>query len=79
MRIYRFGNAPKCYPILIEEDNGEVRTATVGLSKVVEHIAKLYENKTGAIRLVYNNGSSVPYKNPDGTISSRWIEITNNI
>lgn len=75
MKIYKFRGNPKCYPILIEEDNGEVRTATVGLTKVVEHIAKQYVNKTGAIRLIYSGGSSIPYKNADGTISDRWIEI----
>ena len=76
MKMYRFAMGGKCFPILIEEDNGEVRTSTVGLQKVVEHIAKQHVTKSGAIRLVYNGGSSVPYKNPDGTISERWIEIT---
>jgi hypothetical protein len=75
MKIYRFKGSPKCYPILIEEDNGELRTATVGLTKVVEHIAKTYINKSGSIRLIYAGGSSIPYKNPDGSISERWAEI----
>ncbi len=77
MKIYKFrGGSPKGYPILIEEDNGEVRTATVGLTKVVEYVAKQYVNRTGAIRLIYAGGSSVPYKDADGKISERWIEIT---
>ena len=75
MKIYRFGNAPKCYQILIEENNGEIRTATVGLTKVTEHIAKVYESKSGVKRIVYANGSSAPYKNEKGVMSERWTEI----
>jgi hypothetical protein len=75
MNLYRFGNNPKFFPILIEEDNGEIRTATVGVSKVVEHIAKKHITPNGSTRLVYAGGSSIPYKNPDGTLSERWTKI----
>ena len=76
MKMYRFGSGNvKCFTILIEEDDGELRTATVGLSKVVEHIAKVYKAKCGSTRLVYANGSSVPYKDANGKMSERWIEI----
>ena len=75
MNLYRFGNNPKFFPILIEEDNGEIRTATVGVSKVVEHIARKHITPNGSTRLVYAGGSSIPYKNPDGTMSERWTKI----
>jgi hypothetical protein len=76
MKIYRLSSGgTKCYTILIEEDDGELRTSTVGLSRVVEHVAKPYVTKSGAIRLIYGGGSSMPYKNSDGTISERWREI----
>ena len=76
MRMYRFNSGgTKCYPILIEEDNGEIRTATVGLQRVIEHVVKPYVTKSGAVRLTYGGGSSMPYKNSDGTISERWREI----
>ena len=79
MKLYRFGNFGKCFPILIEEENGEVRTATVGLTRVVEHIGRQHVTNSGAIRLVYGGGSSIPYKNSDGTINERWVEITNGV
>jgi hypothetical protein len=76
MKVYRFGNEPcVCYQIIIEEDNGEIRTATVGLKTITEYIAEPITFKSGITRLNYGSGSSMPYKNADGTLCEKYIEI----
>lgn len=76
MKVYRFGNfACRCFSIIIEEDNGEIRVSTVGLETVTEYIAKPYYLNNGMVRLIYGDGSSMPYKNADGTISDKYFEI----
>ena len=75
MNLYRFGDNPKFFTLLIEEDNGEMRVTTVGIKNVIEHIAREYVTKDGYIRLTYAGGSSIPYKNPDGTMSNKWTKI----
>ena len=80
MKVYRYddGSNASWYEILIEEDSGERRLALVGLNNIVhEHIAKEVVHKSGIVRLVYGGGSSIPYKNADGTICEKWKEIIN--
>lgn len=75
MKAYRFGEGNFCYDIIIEEDNGEIRVASVGPKTITEHIAKVTKSPTGYQRLVYGSGSSIPYKNQDGTLNERYKRI----
>ena len=75
MKAYRFGEGNFCYDIIIEEDNGEIRVASVGPKAITEHIAKVTKSLLGYQRLVYGSGSSIPYKNQDGTLNERYKRI----
>lgn len=75
MKVYRFGEAKNFYDLIIEEDNGEIRVASVRPKSVTEYIAKVTKSPTGYQRLVYGSGSSIPYKNQDGTLNERYKRI----
>ncbi len=78
MKVYRFGNEGICYNIIIEEDNGEIRVAFVGLKRVEESIAKPTYHKNGIVRLTYGNGSSMPYKGENGKLCEKYTLIYEN-
>ena len=76
MKVYKFGDSEVYYDLVIEEDNGEVRVANVCKDCVREYVATEVVCKGGYIRLSYGKGSSMPYKDADGTINKRFKEIT---
>jgi len=79
MKVYRFGKEKTpCHDIIIEEDNGEVRVAFVGLKSIKEYIAQPTEFGSGIKRLLYGNGSSMPYKNSDGKLCEKYVLIYEN-
>lgn len=76
MKVYRFGTSTAvCYDIIIEEDDGSIKVATVGLKNVVEKDAKPMLLKSSITRLIYGKGSSMPYKNKDGTLNDKYVLI----
>lgn len=75
MKVYRFGEAKNYYDLIIEENNGEIRVASVRPKSVTEHIAKVTKSPTGYQRLMYGSGSSLPYKNEKGELNERYIRI----
>ena len=75
MKVYKFGDSEVYYDLVIEEDNGEIRVANVSKDFIREYIATEVICKDGYIRLSYGTGSSMPYKNADGTINQRFKEI----
>lgn len=75
MKVYRFGEVKNYYDLIIEEDNGEIRVASVRPKSVTEHIAKITKSPTGYQRLMYGSGSSLPYKNEKGELNERYIRI----
>jgi hypothetical protein len=76
MKVYKFGEG-NFYDLIIEEDNGEVRVASVTSKKVVEYIAEKYVTKEGIVRVIYGGGSSMPFRNADGSLNMRIKEIIN--
>ena len=76
MKVYKFGEG-FFYDLIIEEDNGEVRVASVTTNKVTEYIAKKYVNKDGITRVIYGGGSSMPFRNADGSLNMRIKELVN--
>ncbi len=75
MRVYRFGDNAICHNIIIEEDSGEIRVAFVGTEKVIEYIAKPSVVQNGIVRLNFGAGSSMPYKNADGSLCTKYTMI----
>lgn len=75
MKIYKFGTS-SCviYDIMIVTDD-EIRVATIGLHRITEHICKVKKYPAGFSRIEYGSGSSFPYKNEDGTLNERWVEL----
>lgn len=76
MKVYKFGEG-NFYDLIIEEDNGEIRVASVTSKKVVEYIAEKYVTKEGIVRVIYGGGSSMPFRNADGSLNMRIKEIVN--
>ena len=76
MKVYKFGEG-SFYDLIIEEDNGEVRVASVVNNKVTEYIAKKYVTKEGIVRVIYGGGSSMPFRNADGSLNMRITELVN--
>jgi hypothetical protein len=76
MKVYKFGEG-NFYDLIIEEDNGETRVASVTPKKVVEYIAEKYVTKEGIVRVIYGIGSSMPFRNADGSLNMRIKEIVN--
>ena len=76
MKVYKFGEG-NFYDLIIEEDNGETRVASVTSKKVVEYIAEKYVTKDGIVRVIYGGGSSMPFRNADGSLNMRIKEIVN--
>jgi len=74
MRVCKLGDG-NFYYLLIEEDNADKKIACVCGDKTTEYYAKEYECNGGITRLSYGNGSSVPYKNADGSLFKGWQEI----
>lgn len=63
MKVYKFGeDVTSCFNIIIEEDNGDIKVAFVGVNHVKEYLAEIKNCGDGIERLVYANGSSMPYK-----------------
>lgn len=60
--------------LLIEEDDGSKKIATVCEGKVIESEAKEYATKDGQTWLSYGSGSAMPYKKANGSIHERWIK-----
>ena len=76
MKVYRFGSSTAlCYDIIIFEDDGSIKVATVGLKNVIEKEARPMHLKSGITRLIYGGGSSLPYKNEDGKLNDKYILI----
>lgn len=75
MRVYKFGNNSICYDIIIEEDSGEIRVAFISADKVIEYIATPQVLQDGIIRLNFGVGSSMPYKNADGSLCAKYTMI----
>ena len=75
MKVYRFGDNTFCYNIVIEEDSGEIRVAFVGVDKVMEYIATPTLLQNGITRLNFGAGSSMPYKNADGSLCTKYTVI----
>ena len=74
MKTYKFGDG-NFYSLVIESDDG-IKVADVCGDKIIEYDAKEYDCKGGIIRLEYGNGSSLPYKNADGTINEKYTLIS---
>lgn len=74
MRVCKLGEG-NLYLLLIEEDNADKKIACVCGDKTVEYFAKEYECEGGIIRLSYGSGSSVPYKNANGSLFKGWKEV----
>jgi hypothetical protein len=77
MKVYKFGDSGNFYELIIEEDNGDKKVAVVCNGRVKEYVAKEVVCKGGYTRLTYGGGSSMPYKNADGTINSKYKEVKN--
>jgi hypothetical protein len=72
--VYRFGEG-NLYWLLIEEDDDSKRIVMVCGENITEYEAKEYECSGGMTRLSYGSGSSMPYKNPNGTIFKGWVKV----
>lgn len=78
MKLYRFGTSTCLIQDILIITEEDIRVVTIGVSNIREHICKVQTYPAGFTRLVYGNGSSFPYKNADGTMNERWVEIEPN-
>lgn len=79
IKVYKYGSEPCMVNDLLIVTEEDIRIVTVGLKEVSEKICTVYKNdKTGYSRLLFGNGSSFPYKNPDGTLNAKWVEVNVN-
>lgn len=74
MKTYKMGDG-NLHWLLIEEDDGSKKIATICGEKIFESEAKEYATKDGQTWLSYGSGSAMPYKKTNGKIHERWIEM----
>jgi hypothetical protein len=75
MSTYRYGEKSSFNTYIIIDDDENVTVAIYNIDKVTEYIGQVHETKSGIKRIIYGNGSSLPYKDNKGKMMGAWQKV----